>query len=353
MIFDILIAGQVGACRNKYAACQDENHTLKQQISNLEEKMKNQLANLEELKISKEELMKSVNECNIVVEKKEEDICELAKSNLDLEKYSTVLKYKINEFEELIKTRDYSIQEFHHKTAAMEVEIQNLNKIIKSLKIQLQGFQDKIHSSQSNFQSELDTRMMYQRLLKRIRNDLFDAAELIQYPNDLKKMIIKMHHNYNQDPDFLLSRKNDFDAQDELKKQNIKLKTMVEMLQKNHLNKRLRSPSAEMEQKFNKLLNDNLNLIEDLDEWRTKYELLKKKMDNVEAILGLKKSTNANVKETRNKLDELLKDFEESQEEKNKDLKELERIINILKEENDELLTNCNVKKSIKRRVSI
>ncbi|XP_015597863.1 cilia- and flagella-associated protein 57 [Cephus cinctus] len=293
---NLKLKGETGVIRNKYVSSQKEIDELKRQINHLHGDQLQFQKNIHGLEKDVLYLKKEITERDATIQDKEKRIYDLKRNNQELEKFKFVLDYKIRELKNQIEPRDKEIRELKEKMKDMEIELVNLHKTNVSLELQLYELREKLAAARREIQCEVQRNKRCQQLLRKMRIDLHDTAGLVQEPKELKNAVMNMYHQYNDDDEFLRSRNADLDAQCEFLKQRDHLERTVASLRKQVF----RDP-ASGKKDLDKMMDENVVLITELNILRQELKTAQKHIVDLESILGLAGKDIEPV-EARNKL---------------------------------------------------
>ncbi|XP_012285272.1 cilia- and flagella-associated protein 57 [Orussus abietinus] len=330
---NLKLKGEAGVMRNKYVSGQKEMDELKRQVSHLQREQVQFQKNIQELEKNVVGLKKEIDERDGTIQDKEKRIYELKRNNQELEKFKFVLEYKIRELKNQIDPRDEEIGALKEKIQDMETELVNLHKTNVSLELQLFELREKLAAARREVQAEVEGNKRNQLLLRKIRIDLLDTAGLVQEPHALKIAVINLFHRYSDDEEFLRSRKADLDAQCEFMRQRDYLERTVASLRKQVF--RGVSPG---DKGLDKVLEENVVLITELNGLRDELKRAQKRIIDMENLLGIPGTKDVKMAEARNKLAKACHGQEELEKIYRTQMQECQHMVIMLKEDIKRLL---------------
>ncbi|KAG7203025.1 hypothetical protein KM043_010150 [Ampulex compressa] len=326
------LKGEAGVMRNRYMASQKDVDDLKRQVHRAQGEYAQFQKTIQELEKSISDMRKEVNERDVTIQDKERQIYDLKRTNQELEKFKFVLNYKIRELKSQIEPRDQEIKDLNKKIRDMETELVNLHKTNVRLELRLHELQEKLTAARREVQNELQRNKRSEQLIKKIRIDLLDAAGLVQEPHALKVAVTNLYHKYTADAEFLRNRKADLDAQCEFMRQRDHLERTVASLRKQVFH-----DTSTGGKDVDKMLEENITLITELNALREELKVAQKHVFHMESLLG-SMGKNTKPSEAKSKLEKACYGYEELQNEHKMEMQECQRIILALKEDVQRLL---------------
>jgi chromosome segregation ATPase len=325
------LKGEAGVLRNKQKVCQKEVEDLKWQLNNLRDEYTQLTARKEELEKSVVDLKDDLSGKESTIADREKRVSKLERDNQELEKFKFVLNERINELMSEIEPRDKKIVELKEKVADMETELLGLNKTRQDLDLKQHELKGKLSAWKKELDKEEQRRKRYQQLLRKIRIDLLEAVGLIQEPMALKNCVIKLFRRYSDVELFLRNHKADMDAQCEFTKQRGHLERTIAILKK-----QLAQGKPDLEAQLDKLLDDNVMLLGELKTLREELKNAQSHIADTESRLGLR-VRDVTPSEVRAKLGKACHANERMEQAYQLQIKECQRIIDVLKEDIDRL----------------
>ncbi|XP_016840844.1 cilia- and flagella-associated protein 57 [Nasonia vitripennis] len=337
------LKGEAGVLRNKHAMSQKDAEDLKWQLNSLRDEYTQLKGRKEELEKDVVDLKSELQDRDSTILDKEKTIDELGLANQELEKFKFVLNHRITELQAQIEPRDKQINELKDKIADMELELLGLNKTNQNLELKLYELREKLSAAKREIQIETQRRKRCQQVSRKIRIELLDTAALIQEPNALKSAIIKLYHRYSDSEEFLRNHKADLDAQCEFMKQRDHLEKTISLLKKQIA----QNNSGYLDVQLDKILEENITLLTELNALREELKAAQRHIADMESLLGLK-GRDTGPMEARAKLAKACHGNEELEQNYKEQIQECQRIINVLKEDIDRLISRLTEKSTKK-----
>lgn len=335
------LKGEAGVLRNKHAMSQKDVEDLKWQLNSLRDEYGQLKGRKEELEKDVVDLKSELQDRDSAIQDKENTIEELELANQELEKFKFVLNHRISELQAQIEPRDKQINELKDKIADMESELLGLNKTNQNLGLKLYELREKLSAAKREIQIETQRRKRCQQVSRKIRIELLDTAALIQEPNALKSAIIKLYHRYSDSEEFLRNHKADLDAQCEFMKQRDHLEKTISLLKK-----QIVQNTSGGDAQFDKVLEENITLLTELNALREELKAAQRHIADMESLLGLK-GRDTGPMEARAKLAKACHGNEELEQNYKEQIQECQRIINLLKEDIDRLISRLPEKSTV------
>lgn len=327
------LKGEAGVLRNKHALSQKDVEDLKWQLSSLRDEYTQLKTRKEELEKDVSNLKTEVQDRDLAIFNKAKTIEELELTNQELEKVKFVLNHRISELKAQIDPRDKQINELKEKITDMEVELMGLGKANQNQVLKMYELKEKLSAAKREIQIEAQRRKRCQHMFRKIRIELLDTSALIQEPNALKSAIIKLYHRYSDSEEFLRNHKADLDAQCEFMKQRDHLEKTISLLKK-----QLTQSTSSGDAQVDKLLDENIMLLTELNALREELKSAQRHIADMESLLGLK-GRDTGPMEARAKLAKACHGNEELEQSYKTQIQECQRIIDVLKEDIDRLIS--------------
>ncbi|KAJ1555780.1 Cilia- and flagella-associated protein 57, partial [Cladochytrium tenue] len=141
---------------------------------------------------------REMQERDDTIQDKEKRISDLKKKNQELEKFKFVLDYKIAELKKQVEPREQDIVLLSKQIKEMDDELLGYHKGQDKLDLVVQDLRMKIRSAEREARVEgLELKDVH-GIQHRIQNDLLLVAQLLDRPNDLKRLATELHHKYQQ-----------------------------------------------------------------------------------------------------------------------------------------------------------
>lgn len=319
--------------RNKYALSKKETDDLKRKTTELTNERHQFQKAIQLLEKDLQDLKKEIDNRDDTVQEKEKRIAELMRTNQELEKFKFVLNYKIQQLNDAIEPRDKEIREFKENRREMEVELINLEKTNILLELKLNEFKEKLNSNNKELRkSNLRDKFFQEQLLNKICTDISNAAAIIQEPKALKTAVIRMHHKYSANKDFLKKKQEDIDANREFEEQRCRLERTIQSLQSQRRAETRQTISEGRARNEAKCTKENVMLMGNLNELRESLALAKKRIAELESLV---KASTRQLKpmEIRKKFERIQKYQDELEREYKLQLLSYEKIIIVLKDD--------------------
>jgi len=263
------LKGENGIMRKKFNTLQKDIHDKNEEInglfgtqSELDQKIKGLEKDIEALK-------NEIKERDETIGDKEKRIYDLKKKNQELEKFKFVLDYKIRELKSQIEPRQDEIAQAKQKIKEMDSELEryhqnNLSLVltINDLKLKIDGQQKEIH----NLSNKLKDAETYKT---RIRTDLSELANIIQDPKSLKESVKKLYQKHVKEK-VRDTQEMEEDLQKEYNRQRDYLEKTVESLKR-----KLVKDADSHKSDTNRIMNENVVLIKEINELRREIKMLK------------------------------------------------------------------------------
>lgn len=330
---NLKLKGEASVMRNKFIASQKDVEDMKRQVQRVQGEYTQFHKTIQDLEKQIENLRKEIGERDATVMDKEQQIYDMKRTNQELEKFKFVLNYKIEELKSQIEPRDQEIKDLKKKIWSMEVEFKSYHKVNESLELQLQEMREKLHAARQQINCEVQKNKRCQKLLRKIRVDIFDVAGLIQEPNALKTAVKELYHKYSADDEFARSREADLDVQCELMRQKESLEKIVASLKK-----QLLQDTSPGDKDLKKMTEDNSTLIVEVNALREGLKEARKHILHMESLLGLKRES-IQPADARKKLEQAYRGYEELREKYTTQIQGYQQVIIALKEDIKRLLS--------------
>eukprot|EP01012_Entosiphon_sulcatum_P014150 TRINITY_DN1923_c0_g1_i1.p1 TRINITY_DN1923_c0_g1~~TRINITY_DN1923_c0_g1_i1.p1 ORF type:complete len:1205 (+),score=349.53 TRINITY_DN1923_c0_g1_i1:90-3704(+) len=263
------LKGENGIMRKKFNSLQKDILEKKEEIQTLFDTQKQLDNKIKGLEKDIEALKNEIKERDETIGDKEKRIYDLKKKNQELEKFKFVLDYKIRELKSQIEPRQEEITQAKLKIKEMDGELEryhqnNLSLVltINDLKLKIEGQQKEIH----NLSNKLKDAETYKT---RIRNDLAELANIIQDPKALKEAVKKLYQKHVREK-VSNAQEMEEDLQKEYNRQRDYLEKTVESLKR-----KLVKDADGHKQDTNRIMNENVILIREINELRREIKMLR------------------------------------------------------------------------------
>lgn len=337
------LKGEAGVLRNKHAMSLKDLEDVKYQLSSLQEEFNKLRNRKEELEKEVADLKNEVQERDSTIQDKMKNINDLNLTNQELEKIRFVLNHRISELRNQIEPRDKEIAELKAKIADMENELIGLNKTNQNQQLKIDEMKEKLTAAKLEIQHESQRRKSCQQLMRKIRIELLNTAGLIQEPKALKSAVIKLYHRYSDNDGFLRNHQADLDAQNEFMKQRDHLEKTIAILKK-----QLAQHEAGGDVHFDRILEENILLLTELNGLREELKAAQRHIADMESLLGLK-GRDSGPMEAKAKLAKACHENDELGQNYKIQIQECQKIISVLKDDIDRLISKFPDKPSSKK----
>uniref|UniRef100_A0A1B6CBE0 Uncharacterized protein n=1 Tax=Clastoptera arizonana TaxID=38151 RepID=A0A1B6CBE0_9HEMI len=334
---NIRLRGESGVMKKKFIASQKEVDELKHKLLTVQNEQQQLRSLILGLKQDIDNLKREISERDSVIQENERKFSEIKNKNNELEKYKFVLNYKILGLKNEIQPKDDDIRLKKEQIEDMKEEILTQQKEITKLELHISEYRDKINDQEKENHKEKAVNRDLQSYIKRMCVDIHDAAQTIQDPLTLKKLVVKIYHQYCGGKEFKHGRQQDEEALSDFIRQRDYLEGTVASL------KALLKKESSKKTGHEKLIRDNMLLIEEINDLRKELKLAQRQISDLQSITGLKKFVSA--KEAQKKLQLAVKTREDIYQEYEDQLKESQRRIDTLEEEVSKGLGKHKMKK--------
>ncbi|ETO14418.1 WD repeat domain protein [Reticulomyxa filosa] len=275
------------------------NGILKREFAGLQQKIKQGNDKLQKLLNEQNILIENINklekdiegyeyeikERNITVIEKNQIIKDIFDKNQDLEKFKFVLDHKINELNNQIKPKDIYINNIQQQIIQMNNEIKYYNSNNHLLQSQMKDLKLKIKSLQYEYNYLCKNNIYVNSLIKNIGQEL-ECLYLLKeednhFNNNQLKKGIKLFYFHFKDILFqnliTTENQNDNDGNiniqfhDEFQRQRIYLEKTIQSLQK-----RLEQDQFKFKKNSDKILQENVILIQEINQLRREIAIIVK-----------------------------------------------------------------------------
>eukprot|EP00760_Papus_ankaliazontas_P008130 PhM_4_TR13677/c1_g1_i1/m.19400 len=217
-----------------------------------------------------EALMNEITERTDTIGDKEKRIADLRKKNQELEKFRFVLEYKIRELKGQTEPKEEEIRVAGVKIAEMHQELDKYYHNNESLRLTIRDLKLKIDGQKSEI-TNLQDKLKYADAYKiRLREDLTMLKDSTKTVKALKEVVKKLYHKHMKGESNLSATVDEGDAQKEYHRQRDYLEKTV-----NGLKKKLLKDAAGHRADINRIMNENVILIKEINELRREKKLLK------------------------------------------------------------------------------
>lgn len=263
--------GKAGVLQKKYESQSreidnllEEVETLKDEHFKSQQKMAKQMRNIEDLQ-------KDVSDRDFAISSKEKRIQDLLHKNQELDKYKQVLNHKIAELKAEIEPREFQINDKRKHIIEMEHELSGLNVNNVALEVQLKEMRDKYLSNVAELRTERRRAKAARECLQAICTDIYYVANEVNSAEGLKKSVKELFHKHASDDELKRFVTLDAEVRDEFLRQRKQIENVLE---------RYKSVAEDksVQKKFDKLFEENVVLIEEIEQMREENHSLRARM---------------------------------------------------------------------------
>lgn len=344
---NLKLKGEAGVMRNRFMASQKDVDDLKRQVNRVQSEYAQFHKNIQDLDKQIADMKKEIDERDATIQDKEQQIHDTLRTSQELEKYKFVLNHKIQELKDQIEPRDQEIQQLKQKIHDMETELESHHETNANLKLQLRETQEKLQTARQEVNSEIHRGRRCQKLVRRIRTDIFDTAGLVQEPSALKTAVTSLYHKYSAADEFLRSRKADMDAQCEFNRQRELLERTITSLQR-----QVSKDTSTGGKDLKRMTEENSTLIVELNALREQLKDAREYVSQMESLLGLTRK-DARPVEARETMQQAYHGYEKVREKYTAQMQEYQQIILALKEDIKRLLNKLSTEEVKARKRSL
>lgn len=263
--------GKAGVLQKKYESQSreidnllEEVETLKDEHFKSQQKMAKQMRNIEDLQ-------KDVSDRDFAIGSKEKRIQDLLHKNQELDKYKQVLNHKIAELKAQIEPREFQINDKRKHIIEMEHELSGLNQNNITLEVQLKEMRDKYLSNVAELRTERRRAKAARECLQAICTDIYYVANEVNSAEGLKKSVKELFHKHASDDELKRFVTLDAEVRDEFLRQRKQIENVLA---------RYKSVAEDksVQKKFDKLFQENVVLIEEIEQMREENNSLRARM---------------------------------------------------------------------------
>ncbi|XP_054279032.1 cilia- and flagella-associated protein 57-like [Macrosteles quadrilineatus] len=344
---NVRLRGETGVMKKKFLAAQKEIDELKHQVSalhNEHQQLKVEIVNREQ---DITNLKKEIFERDYTITENERRFSEVKNKNQELDKFKFVLNHKIKELRMQIQPKEEEIKQKKEQIQDMEEEINEYQQKESSLQLEIAELKEGVGLREKDYQKEKKLNKETQAILRRIRYELHELSALVQEPLELKRAVINLYHKYSEGKQFEHSRQEDRDAQNEFLRQRDHLERTVDGLKR-----KLYYKESTKKNTTEKIMKDNVILIEEVNALRKELVDCKRHVKDLESIVGMHKFITP--REAQKKLQMAVQTKESIHEEYKYKIKELEDQIGVQQNELAQLIVkNKQLEEKLKKKVQL
>uniref|UniRef100_A0A2S2P8Q4 WD repeat-containing protein 65 n=1 Tax=Schizaphis graminum TaxID=13262 RepID=A0A2S2P8Q4_SCHGA len=168
----------------------------------------------------------------------------------------------------------------------MESEMLDMTAVAKQMQLRISEQRDKLKACGLELDKKEQTIRDVNRVVKNIRVDIQSASEHYQNSAKLKEAVKDLFIKYGNTKTFEISKYEEHDTKMEFTRQRKFLEQSIISL-KNRVN-----VCAKKDDSYNKIMEENMILIETINKLRQELKTNHKKYDNLKSILKIKESKN-------------------------------------------------------------
>ncbi|XP_071773803.2 cilia and flagella associated protein 57 [Centroberyx gerrardi] len=275
-----------------------ETGTMKREFNSLQKDIDDRCSDINRLKLEQQELhglvhsqekdiqdlKKQISEHKKTIQDKDKRIYDLKKKNDELEKLKYTLDYKIEELKNQIEPREQDIEEKKEKIQEMEVELERLYKSNTQLELTVSDLKLKLKATDKEMRKEMQRVKDVKTHVGQFKTDLHKCIAFIQQPKKLKDSIQKLYTLYVQQSDVV--EEVDVDADEGVQRECCR--------QREHLERTIASLKTQLaktsdvhQNKYTKMMRQNVSLIKDVNDLRKELRLVRSQVHNYEIELAI------------------------------------------------------------------
>lgn len=332
---NLRLKGDNGILRNKLKGLSGEIEEHSRQREEMENEQKRLQAHIRALERDIATGKKEIEERDETIQDKEKRIYDLKKKNQELDKFKFVLDYKIKELKKQIEPREQEIEQMKAQVSKMDQELATYHSINTSLNLQISELQSKLMAAEKESAGLRDANMGLKTLAARFRADLQMVGKDIQSPKALVVSVQGIHARYcgegASDPNATL----DEELQQEHNRQREFLERSIASLRQK-LAKNEESHQAETM----RVMRENVMLIKEINDLRVELS------DSKSINRGLESTVRSTQRlgKMRGQTFDLVTDSKAATTRDLDDLEQLQRIVQMQKDEIRRLRENLEVR---------
>merc|ERR1719252_339649 len=264
----VRLKGQAGIHRKHHEDLKRQMQKKDEELRMQQDEARKKQEWVDKLIRERDQNLKEIRERDKTIGDKEQRIYDLKKQNQELEKFKSVLDYKIKELKAQIDPKNDSISQMKKKIQEMDELLEDFHKKNKQLQLDI----TQLTSKQKLYQEEiLKFRKKLtdgQTVIKRFKNDLHECVQYIQEPKLLHEKVTDLHKKYV--PNGVKRQELDQDIQKEYQRQKEYLEKSVESLKR-----KLQKDSEVHRQDNMRVMQENVSLIREINDLRKEINFLK------------------------------------------------------------------------------
>ncbi|PRP75547.1 WD repeat-containing protein 65 [Planoprotostelium fungivorum] len=283
------LRGENNLMSKKFHSLNKDIEDLKEQIQTLQDDRKQQDNRNQHLALKKE-----IKDRDDTLGDKEKRIFELKKRNQELEKFKFVLDYTIKELKKQIEPLNSEITDLKDQIKEMDAELERYHKNSGSLDLTIRDLRLKNEAILKETAAQKKRAVAAESECKRIRSDLHDTMSLIQEPNALKERMKELYRTHV-----------DIQIQEAVIQSDIQLEynRQREYLEKSvtSLKKQLNKESEKHKADSNKIMQENIALINEINALRRELKSLKQSSKDKELVFITRRDVSSSPDATQAK----------------------------------------------------
>lgn len=250
---------------------QHEIEMLRTEIDDKEKLLNNHKTTNKELQEEKSKKEKEISEKDNIIGDKEKQIYQYKKKTQELEKFKFVLDYKIKELKADIAPRDAETLRLKQLTNEMDTNLKHFNKVNANLGIIVDDLRDKQERMQKQIKDNRTKIRKNDILIKSFKDDVYETVQKIDDFTALQNHTNNMFEKYVND-----KTKKQPEVNDEIRKEYENQRKYLEN-SKHSLEQKLKKDMDIHKKDSQKHMKENYDLIEQINQLRTKKKDLNTK----------------------------------------------------------------------------
>ena len=184
---------------NKKTELNKDIEQLQREIQDKETTLANQEKSTEALRKLIKKQAAEIKSKDDTIGEKERNIYVLKKKTQELDKFKFVLDYKIKDLKKAIGPRESKILELKHKTNDMDTELKKFSKINANFGLIVDDLRERQAGMQSEIKSQRTKIRENNNLIKKFKDDVYDAVQYIDEPAKLRAAMEELKARYARD----------------------------------------------------------------------------------------------------------------------------------------------------------
>ena len=263
------LKGENGIMRKKFTTLQKEIADKNEEITQLMDALQMLGHKISRIELDIENLKSEIKERDETIGDKEKRIYDLKKKNQELEKFKFVLDFKIRELKSQIEPRQDEIAAAKQKIKEMDSDLEKYHQNNLSLYLTIEELKRKIDLQQHEIHKLSNKLKDSETYKNRVRTDLSELVQKIQEPRKLSLAIANLYKKHVKS---VISKTpvSDDGLHTEYSRQKEFLGRTVESLKK-----KLVKDNDGHKGDANRIMNENITLIKEINDLRKEIRLLK------------------------------------------------------------------------------